>query len=83
MAVVMQALERQKQVNFCEFKISLIYKASSGKVIFITKENRFSKKKKSTMPQNPKLNQTTKTINISLYLCNVIVYTAFILEYFK
>lgn len=82
MVAVIQALERQKQVNFCEFKTRLIYKASSGKAISITKENRFSKKK-STMPQNPKLNQTTKTINISLYFYSVITYTAFILEYFK
>lgn len=56
MAAVMQALERQKQVNFCEFKISLIYKASSVKVIFITKENRFSKKNQ----QCPKIQNSIK-----------------------
>ena len=54
------ALGRQRQVDLCEFKISLVYRVSSRTVRTVTQRNPVSKTNKQTNKQT-KATTTTKT----------------------
>ena len=65
-------LERQRQVDLCEFEVRLVYR-TSFRIAQVTQRNPISNKTNKTNPPNPPLPPPPTTTKQNIYERNIII----------